>query len=66
MHAAGEKASIVTILCDGGERYLQTYYDDAWLAARNIDINPAVDAITACATLGTPMPWQLAEHIAIR
>jgi len=66
MHAADEKASIVTILCDGGERYLQTYYDDAWLAARNIDINPAVDAITACATLGTPMPWQLAEHIAIR
>lgn len=62
MHEAGEDGAIVTVLCDGGERYQQTYYNDAWLAARNLDIGPALDAITACATQGTPLPWQLAEH----
>jgi len=29
---AGERGSIVTLLCDGGERYAATYFDDAWLA----------------------------------
>ncbi len=27
-------ASVVTLLCDGGERYARTYYSDAWLASR--------------------------------
>jgi cysteine synthase A len=62
MHHEGEEGAIVTVLCDGGERYLQTYYDDGWLAARNIDIAPAVAAITACATHGDSMPWTLVEH----
>lgn len=37
MAQKGETGSIVTILCDGGERYADTYYDDAWLSARAID-----------------------------
>jgi cysteine synthase A len=41
MAAAGETGSIVSILCDSGERYASTLYDDAWLAARDIAIaNP--------------------------
>lgn len=36
MVAAGRKGSIVTLLCDGGDRYACTYYDDAWLADRAI------------------------------
>ena len=40
MRAAGESGSVVTLLCDGGERYLGTYYDDGWLADRGIDITP--------------------------
>jgi cysteine synthase len=36
MAARGVEGSIVTILCDGGERYACTYYDDDWLAARQI------------------------------
>ncbi|MFO1068063.1 MAG: PLP-dependent cysteine synthase family protein [Geminicoccaceae bacterium] len=32
--AAGRPASIVTLICDGGDRYRGTYYDDAWLAAQ--------------------------------
>lgn len=39
MAAAGEHGSIVTLLCDGGERYACTYYDDSWLAAREIAWN---------------------------
>lgn len=31
MRTKGETGSIVTLLCDGGERYATTYYDDAWL-----------------------------------
>ena len=31
---------MVTLLCDGGERYATTYYDDGWLAAQGIDIAP--------------------------
>ena len=37
MRAKGETGSIVTLLCDGGERYATTYYDDAWLAQRGLD-----------------------------
>lgn len=38
MAAAGETGSIVSILCDSGERYAPTLYNDAWLAARGIEI----------------------------
>ena len=33
----GERGSIVTLLCDGGDRYGSTYYDDGWLAEKGID-----------------------------
>ncbi len=36
MAAASESGSVVTLLCDGGERYAATYYDDAWLAAKGL------------------------------
>ena len=44
MAAAGAPGSIVTLLCDGGERYGCTYYDDDWLSEREIDWRPARDA----------------------
>jgi cysteine synthase A len=40
LHAAGETGSIVTLLCDGGERYACTYFDDGWLADQGIDLQP--------------------------
>ena len=40
MNARGEAGSIVLLACDGGERYLDTYYDDAWLQAQGHDIAP--------------------------
>ena len=31
MKAAGKTGSIVTLMCDSGERYLDTYYNPAWV-----------------------------------
>ncbi|MQA93665.1 MAG: pyridoxal-phosphate dependent enzyme [Streptosporangiales bacterium] len=36
MLAEGCRGSIVTLICDGGERYAGTYYDDDWLAAQGL------------------------------
>ncbi|MBS0382502.1 MAG: PLP-dependent cysteine synthase family protein [Proteobacteria bacterium] len=41
MKAAGEKGPVVTLICDGGERYAGTYYNDAWLAAEHLDVDAA-------------------------
>jgi cysteine synthase A len=45
MRAAGESGSVVTLLCDGGERYTSTYYSDSWLAEQGIDLGPYVSAL---------------------
>jgi cysteine synthase len=40
MLAAGQTGSVVTLLCDGGERYAHTYYGDEWLAGQGLEIEP--------------------------
>ena len=40
MRAAGVRGSVVTLLCDGGERYVDTYYSDEWVAAAGLDLTP--------------------------
>jgi cysteine synthase A len=47
MAAAGETGSIVTLLCDGGDRYGCTYYDDAWLDERQVAWTDAAARMTA-------------------
>jgi cysteine synthase A len=39
MDIAGESGSIVTLLCDSGDRYANTCYNDAWLGAQRINID---------------------------
>jgi cysteine synthase A len=46
MRDAGQTGSIVTLLCDSGERYLETYYDAQWVAANIGDITPWLQEIT--------------------
>jgi cysteine synthase A len=46
MRAAAEPGSIVTLLCDGGERYARTYFDDGWLADQGLDLVPHEDTLT--------------------
>ena len=45
MREAGEHGSLVSLICDSGDRYSGTYYDDAWLAAHGYDIEPYVAEI---------------------
>jgi cysteine synthase A len=40
MARKGQKGSVVTLICDSGERYLDTYYDDVWMARRKVDLRP--------------------------
>jgi cysteine synthase len=54
MQERGEAGSIVTLLCDSGERYAQTCFDDAWLAKQGLDIAPCTPMITRW--LGRPPP----------
>lgn len=45
MRARGATGSIVSLLCDRGERYADTLYDKAWLAAHAIDLDRALTAV---------------------
>ncbi|EWY41089.1 cysteine synthase [Skermanella stibiiresistens SB22] len=40
MIAAGEEGSLVSLICDSGDRYTSTYYDPAWLERNDIDVEP--------------------------
>jgi len=40
MRATGRQGSVVTLICDGGERYVDTYYSDPWVAAQSLDLAP--------------------------
>jgi cysteine synthase A len=48
--------SIVTLLCDGGERYAHTYYDDAWLAAAGLDLTPYAETLARFDATGVWAP----------
>jgi cysteine synthase len=37
LSARGERGSIVTLLCDSGRRYEDTYFSDTWLAERGVE-----------------------------
>jgi cysteine synthase len=52
MRSSGGTGSVVTLLCDGGERYARTYYDDEWLAAQGIDIAPYTATLDKFADTG--------------
>ncbi len=40
MLRAGRQGSLVTLICDSGDRYAGTYYDPDWLAENGLDIEP--------------------------
>ena len=48
MAAAGQTGSIVTLLCDGGDRYDCTYYSDDWLAERGVNWRVGAERARAC------------------
>src|SRR5437763_367077 len=56
MLAAGRPGSVVTLLCDGGERYAHTYYSDRWLAEQGLDLAPHATTLETFARTGEWRP----------
>lgn len=56
MVADGESGSIVAILCDGGERYATSYYDQDWLKAQGYELSGLIESVAACAERGEALP----------
>jgi len=44
MLSRGERGSIVTLICDGGDRYSDTYYSDAWVGDQGLELAPYTEA----------------------
>ena len=40
LNAQGHEGSLVSMLCDPGDRYLDTYYNEGWLKAKGYDLEP--------------------------
>jgi cysteine synthase A len=53
MVARGETGSVVTLICDGGERYAGTYYCDEWVRDQGLDLTPYREAIETFLASGT-------------
>lgn len=45
MKRQGIKGSVVTLMCDGGDRYPDTYYDEGWVRENIGDIRPYQEQI---------------------
>lgn len=43
----GVTGSVVTLLCNSGERYRSPLYDNSWLSAHGFDIAPAMARLDA-------------------
>ncbi|GFJ79317.1 hypothetical protein Phou_034970 [Phytohabitans houttuyneae] len=59
MRAAGVHGSVVTLLCDGGERYANTYYSDGWVATQGLDLAPhlaVLDSFLATGVMPSARP----------
>ncbi len=52
MKRNGETGSIVTLLCDSGERYLDTYYNPEWVTNNIGDLTPYLDKLEAFQATG--------------
>ncbi|HET8899721.1 MAG TPA: PLP-dependent cysteine synthase family protein [Rhodanobacteraceae bacterium] len=56
MRARGIEGSIVSLLCDPGERYTETLFNPSWLARHGIDIVPARKTLEQCVARGCCVP----------
>ncbi|MGM9512856.1 PLP-dependent cysteine synthase family protein [Roseateles sp. DB2] len=64
----GEQGSVVTLLCDSGERYRHTYFDPAWRLGQGLDCERETAQIQDLLESGAwPAPllsgWQLAGEL---
>lgn len=52
MSERDERGAIIIVAGDAGDRYLDSYYDDAWLRANNYEIAPWVERLQQFAETG--------------
>lgn len=52
MRERGETGSIVTLLCDSGDRYAATYFDDSWVAEQGWDLAPWIAELERALPIG--------------
>ncbi|NUS42894.1 MAG: PLP-dependent cysteine synthase family protein [Mycobacteriaceae bacterium] len=48
----GRTGSVVTLICDGGDRYAGTYFNDEWVAAQALDLAAPAAALEQFAATG--------------
>ena len=53
LRSRGERGSVVTLICDGGERYSGTYYSDAWVADQGLELAPYAELLETFFESGT-------------
>jgi cysteine synthase A len=53
----GRQGSLVTLICDSGDRYASTYYDPDWLAGQGMDIAPLKARIESFLDTGTGLEY---------
>jgi cysteine synthase A len=56
MLAEGRTGSVVTLICDGGERYEDTYYSDKWVADQGLRLAPYLATLSAFFATGSLRP----------
>jgi len=61
MRKADMTGSLVTLICDSGERYRQTYYEPAWLDARGLDPAPTEAALSSLLATGEPLTFAVED-----
>ena len=40
MQLAGEQGAVATLICDSGQRYEHSFFNDQWLHAQGLDVAP--------------------------
>jgi cysteine synthase A len=45
MLSRGERGSVVTLICDGGDLYAGTYYSDTWVRDQGLELEPHTEAL---------------------
>jgi len=53
MIATGRSGSVVTLLCDAGERYADTYFDSDWLTSQGLDPSESASVLHEFERSGT-------------
>jgi cysteine synthase A len=56
MLSRGEQGSVVTLICDGGDRYAGTYYSDAWVGDQGFDLAPHTERLATFLETGAFPP----------